>query len=61
MDSWVNGSKWDLLVCVNVVDGVFTKNCITGNAYARINCIISIDTVGKIWTIRVVWRKTPIK
>ena len=26
----------------------FTKKCITGNAYARINCINSIDTVGKI-------------
>ena len=26
---------------------MFTKNCIMGNAYARINCIRSIDTVVK--------------
>ena len=32
-------------ICVN---GVFTKKCTSGNAYARINCINSIDAVGKI-------------
>ena len=33
---------------------MFTKNHITCNAYARINCINSIDTVENFWTIGVV-------
>ena len=40
---------------------MFTKNHITCNAYARINCIRSIDTVENFWTIGIVWRKAPIK
>ena len=33
---------------------MFTKNHISGNTYARINCISSIDTVENFWTIGVV-------
>ena len=33
---------------------VFTKKCDIRNAYARINCIRSIDTVENFWTIGVV-------
>ena len=31
---------------------MFTKKCISGNAYARINCIRSIDTVEKFLDYR---------
>ena len=53
MDSWGNGSKWGLLVVGEIVftgrcKYVFSKKHTSGNAYARINCINSIDTVGKI-------------
>ena len=40
---------------------MFTKNHIMCNAYARINCIRSINTVENFWTIGVVLRKMPIK
>ena len=33
---------------------VFTKNRISCNTYARINCTSPIDTVGNFWTIGVV-------
>ena len=33
---------------------MFTKNHITCNTYARMNCISSIDTVENFWTIGVV-------
>ena len=37
------------LIIGEIVCGImFTKNCIMCNAYARMNCIRSIDTVGKI-------------
>ena len=40
---------------------VFTKNHITGNAYARINCIRSIDTVGKFLDYRSSLKKNTYK
>ena len=45
MDSLVNEIYCD---GVNGVNGVFTKNHIMCNTYARINCTSPIDTVGKI-------------
>ena len=33
---------------------MFNKKRISGNAYARMNCINSIDTVENFWTIEVV-------
>ena len=39
----------------------FTKNCITGNAYARMNCINSIDTVEKILDYRSSLKKNTYK
>ena len=39
----------------------FTKNCISGNAYARMNCIRSIDTVGKFLDYRSSLKKNTYK
>ena len=48
MDSLGNGVYGD------VGNGVFTKKCTSGNAYACINCTSQIDTARNFWTIGVV-------
>ena len=48
MDSWGNG------VYSGVGNGVSTKKCTSGNAYACINCTSPIDTARNFWTIGVV-------
>ena len=45
-------------ICVNCV---FTKNCITGNAYECINCINSIDTARKFLDYRSSLKKNAYK
>ena len=39
----------------------FTKKCDTGNPYARMNCISSIDTVGKFLDYRSSLKKSAYK
>ena len=43
-----------LIIDEVMLEIMFTKNHIMCNAYARMNCIRSIDTVENFWTIGVV-------
>ena len=58
--------KWDLLnrgkyVFTGKGKYVFTKNHITGNTYARVNCTSSIDTVVKFLDYRSSLKKNTYK